>query len=232
VKEDPGRAQNGNWLAAWRRNLDKDGAMRVNRLEFAKVCKKLEKRTGETLNVNGAWRAVDADLSGWASLREFDPHSFALLLDFKRAATAQFGSCQKFLQQISVQPVTLEAFRKELSNSSILDKLPSPALAKSVDADPTSISISIPAESTGSERTSQAADNNCKQIQRKATLQAMDNFYNPQIDELFAGLDVDGSGHLNAYDVLCVDKWDVDEDEAEEKNWSKFAASWISDQIR
>jgi len=68
----------GNPLAAWRQ-LDRNGNMRVAWNEFRQACRKL--LTQEDCEVLPAvWRALDEDLSGWLSLRDFDVGTYNNLL--------------------------------------------------------------------------------------------------------------------------------------------------------
>lgn len=82
-----------NAIIAWTFGLDRDNTMRVSWHEFAAAGKR-ERIMKETLP--GIWRALDTNLSGWISLREFDPQSHKLLADFKKYC-AHWGSIQKAL---------------------------------------------------------------------------------------------------------------------------------------
>mmetsp|Transcript_96978 Transcript_96978/g.274275 ORF Transcript_96978/g.274275 Transcript_96978/m.274275 type:complete len:169 (+) Transcript_96978:2-508(+) len=74
--------------------------MRCCWAEFAQVCKQVERglltdSAGGKLKTHfqaaemdtaGIWRALDADCSGWISLREFDPGTHIAIAEFKRWA--------------------------------------------------------------------------------------------------------------------------------------------------
>merc|ERR1712046_232008 len=76
--------------------------MRVAWQDFRAACRKvLSAEDCRTLPM--AWRALDDDLSGWLSLREFDPDAFEKLMQFTLWTHESFGS-------------TLAAFPKLLGN--------------------------------------------------------------------------------------------------------------------
>jgi len=86
---------------AWRKILDRDGTMRVNWEEFCEACRKLALRQAggrpragflAAERMAGVWRALDADCSGWISLREFDTPSHKAVAGFKRWADRTHGS--------------------------------------------------------------------------------------------------------------------------------------------
>lgn len=79
----------GNALLAWR-HLDKNGSMRVAWHDFRQACRKLLSEDVQTLA--SAWRALDDDLSGWLSLREFDRATYDQLSRFVKWADEGFGS--------------------------------------------------------------------------------------------------------------------------------------------
>jgi len=101
------------YLKAWRRSLDQEGSNRCSWGEFCAACKKL----GFVGDVAGAWRAFDNDMSGYITLREIDPESNDVLVEFRRWATQQFGSVrtafQVFDDDIS-DSVDIREFRRGL----------------------------------------------------------------------------------------------------------------------
>ncbi|CAE8601911.1 unnamed protein product, partial [Polarella glacialis] len=85
-------------LDAWRRLIDRDGSNSVSWEEFQAACSKIH----FTGNISGAWRALDADLSGHITLQEFDPTSHSLLASFKAWADKNFGSSDLMLKALDV----------------------------------------------------------------------------------------------------------------------------------
>jgi Ca2+-binding EF-hand superfamily protein len=75
-------------LAAWRKLLDVDSSNSVSWSEFTEAAA----RVGYRGNVAGAWRALDSDLSGTITMKEYDHGSALLLESFKEWAEANFGS--------------------------------------------------------------------------------------------------------------------------------------------
>jgi len=78
----------GSYLKAWRQILDKDSSNRCSLTEFVGACQRL-RYSGDIL---GAWRALDADLSGYITLAEIDLADHKYLLSFKQWADEEFGS--------------------------------------------------------------------------------------------------------------------------------------------
>eukprot|EP00746_Dinoflagellata_sp_MGD_P050434 gnl/MRDRNA2_/MRDRNA2_226247_c0_seq1.p1 gnl/MRDRNA2_/MRDRNA2_226247_c0~~gnl/MRDRNA2_/MRDRNA2_226247_c0_seq1.p1 ORF type:complete len:541 (+),score=81.83 gnl/MRDRNA2_/MRDRNA2_226247_c0_seq1:100-1623(+) len=219
LKEEIVRPYNGNALAAWRKSFDLDGSMRVSYLEFQKACKSLGRRTGETYNIAGAWRALDCDLSNWVSLGEFDSYGKQLLLDFKLGATKHSGSCQKFIQQIESPQVTRTVFQLAVYQSGIFSHRDYDIPASSKEVVPEELkSMETPnlPGAVGIQET---------RITREHTRQYLQRVDDPDddVNVLFQALDVDDSGAVTSHNVLCIDKWDVDEEEAEERAWNKIS---------
>lgn len=79
-----------NFVKAWRHLLDRDGSNRVSWQEFVEAADKIQ-FVGD---IAGAWRYMDADFSGFISLREIDPASSDILLGFKSWADDEFGSAR------------------------------------------------------------------------------------------------------------------------------------------
>lgn len=77
----------GNPFKAWRRALDLDGSMSVQRAELFKACHD----AGWQGDVRALWRALDKDGSGSTGLEELDPHCAKVLARFKSWAQAKFG---------------------------------------------------------------------------------------------------------------------------------------------
>lgn len=77
----------GSIWRAWRRAIDLDGTMSVQRVELFKGCRKLNWRG----DVRALWRALDDDGSGVTTLEELDPHCAQLLAQFKQWAEYNFG---------------------------------------------------------------------------------------------------------------------------------------------
>jgi len=78
----------GSALRAWRYGLDKDGSMRVSYKEFKDACLRLIRTGVASFNLEGVWRALDADFSGYVSLKEFDAEAHDMLKSFKSWAIA------------------------------------------------------------------------------------------------------------------------------------------------
>jgi len=86
----------GHPLRAWRCLLDQDDNNCIDYKEFKHACHRL----GFRGNVAGAWRALDVDLSGRVSMKQFDPPSAELLASFKEWAEANFGSVKHFFKTL------------------------------------------------------------------------------------------------------------------------------------
>ncbi|CAK9011477.1 Hypothetical protein SCF082_LOCUS11102 [Durusdinium trenchii] len=76
-----------SYLKAWRVALDQDNSNRCSWPEFQAACRKV----GFMGDVAGAWRALDADLSGSITLLEIDSESSSVLANFKAWADQNFG---------------------------------------------------------------------------------------------------------------------------------------------
>jgi len=97
-------------LNAWRVLLDVDSDNQVSWTEFQNACRKV-KFTG---NVGAAWRALDRDVSGTISLREWDIDSAELLSSFKVWCDAHFGSVElafKAMDRSGIGSLTLPELR-------------------------------------------------------------------------------------------------------------------------
>lgn len=98
-------------LKAWRTCLDKDNSNRISWSEFYDACKQV----GFVGNTGGAWRALDSDLSGYITMREYDPPSEELLSSFKEWAEIHFGSvkqCFKMLDSDRSGSVTFSEMKR------------------------------------------------------------------------------------------------------------------------
>ena len=93
-------------IRAWRKVLDPDSNMRLSWVEFAEAFEKIrcerslpaeikERMPKTRQDLASAWRALDADCSGWAAMREFDVESFEVLREFKEWAMTHHGSVSK-----------------------------------------------------------------------------------------------------------------------------------------
>lgn len=188
------RRHNGNALKAWRQEIDRDGSMRLNFVEFRNLVRNLQSRKEvEEFNIAGVWRALDANLSDWVSAREFDAKAYDMVLDFKKGATEKFGSCQKFIQQIEKQPVDLNAFVKEVTKAGFCRH--------------------------AFEEEQPKSDQFEDEFEEAAHALHVKEMYREDCKMLFEGLDVDNSGVVTAHNVRCVDLWNNEEDEAEESAW-------------
>jgi len=101
----------GHLLKAWRCVLDVDDSNSVSWDEFCTACK----RVRFTGNIAGAWVALDDDLSGAISMKEFDPASHELLASFKDWADMYFGSakvCFEALDEDSSGLVSLREMKR------------------------------------------------------------------------------------------------------------------------
>jgi len=83
-------------LTAWRGLLDKDDSNSVSWQEFQAACREV-RFSG---NISGAWRKLDDDLSGYISLKEFDPPSSEILASFKDWAEQSFGSVELMFKAV------------------------------------------------------------------------------------------------------------------------------------
>eukprot|EP00931_Biecheleriopsis_adriatica_P116417 TRINITY_DN92055_c0_g1_i1.p1 TRINITY_DN92055_c0_g1~~TRINITY_DN92055_c0_g1_i1.p1 ORF type:complete len:774 (+),score=171.97 TRINITY_DN92055_c0_g1_i1:64-2385(+) len=101
----------GHPLRAWRKALDRDNSNRIAWVEFKEACKKV-RFTGD---VGGAWLALDEDMSGYISMREYDPPSETLLSSFKEWSEQNFGSvklCFKVLDNDRSGSVTFAEMKR------------------------------------------------------------------------------------------------------------------------
>lgn len=80
----------GQPLRAWRKLLDMRNINHTSWPEFQFACKKV----GFTRNVVGAWRHLDADVSGAISLQEFDWELAVLLASFQKWIETRYGSVE------------------------------------------------------------------------------------------------------------------------------------------
>eukprot|EP00931_Biecheleriopsis_adriatica_P049673 TRINITY_DN28737_c0_g1_i1.p1 TRINITY_DN28737_c0_g1~~TRINITY_DN28737_c0_g1_i1.p1 ORF type:complete len:664 (+),score=150.59 TRINITY_DN28737_c0_g1_i1:33-2024(+) len=102
-------------LSAWRGLLDKDDSNSVTWKEFKDACKKVNFKG----NLGGAWRALDSDLSGNITLREFDEPSANILESFKEWGETNFGSIELLFKSIDADgsnTVTFPELRRACKN--------------------------------------------------------------------------------------------------------------------
>jgi len=81
------RSRYGNLFRAWRRVLDVDGTMTLQKSELFKACRQVSWRG----NVRTLWRALDPDDSGYCSFEELDPQGAQLLAQFLEWAVDRWG---------------------------------------------------------------------------------------------------------------------------------------------
>jgi Ca2+-binding EF-hand superfamily protein len=81
------RRNAGSLFKGWRRLLDPDGSMTVQRADLFKVCQKLNWKG----DVRSLWKALDHDNSQITTLEEFDPPGAQILAQFKTWAQENFG---------------------------------------------------------------------------------------------------------------------------------------------
>mmetsp|Transcript_47752 Transcript_47752/g.153760 ORF Transcript_47752/g.153760 Transcript_47752/m.153760 type:complete len:734 (+) Transcript_47752:239-2440(+) len=82
------RRQYGPLFRAWRRVLDQDGSMTLQRAELFKVCRQIN----WTGNMRTLWKALDNDGSGATTFEELDPHGARLLSEFRSWALGIWGT--------------------------------------------------------------------------------------------------------------------------------------------
>jgi hypothetical protein len=85
--KDALRRHAGSLFKAWRKLLDPDGSMTVQRADLFKVCQKLNWKG----DVRALWKALDHDNSHVTTLEELDPHGAQLLAQFKAWAVSHYG---------------------------------------------------------------------------------------------------------------------------------------------
>lgn len=197
----------GSAITAWRKDLDRDGSMRVNWQEFTKVCKRMMQMKPERkLNVGGIWRALDRNMSGWISLLEFDKEAYTALSEFKTHAVETSGGCQRLLVQISpkgAHEVTLKDFRKALRDSSL--GVPSEMDSESSDEE---VAVRMGARRSLVEK-----------ARKDAKKEAAVNAWAVQTDAFFQALDYNRSGVITPDEVLFLDRWNPAQDRKEEETW-------------
>lgn len=81
------RKQFGSLFRAWRKALDADGSMMVQRAELFKACRQFSWKG----DVHALWQALDHDKSGVTTIEELDPQSAQLLAQFKEWAVTHWG---------------------------------------------------------------------------------------------------------------------------------------------
>lgn len=114
----------GNALLAWR-FLNRSGSMRVAWHDFNAACRKLLSAE-ECQMLPSAWRAMDDDLSGWLSLREFDPDAFDKLMKFVRWTHETYGSTVGAFPKLTGNKdakITMTEFRHACSHSGLGDEI-------------------------------------------------------------------------------------------------------------
>lgn len=104
----------GESYHAWRRALDIDGTMNLQRAELFKVCRHL----GWKGDVKLLWQALDSDGAGTCSLQELDARCARQLARFRRWAEVKFGirpahALWKAVDRRNKYRLTHESFQKE-----------------------------------------------------------------------------------------------------------------------
>ena len=107
--------QFGETYHAWRRALDLDGTMNLQRAELFKVCRSL----GWKGDVRLLWHALDADSAGTCSLQELDARCARQLARFRHWAEGKYGPrpahpLWKALDRRGKLRVSHETFQREL----------------------------------------------------------------------------------------------------------------------
>jgi len=91
-------------LMAWRRDLDKDGSMRVNLGEFTDYCRKLARQgiaeACPPCGTSAIFCAFDQERTGWFSLREWDHDSYKMLVSFQSWARENHGKVTTFVRSL------------------------------------------------------------------------------------------------------------------------------------
>mmetsp|Transcript_63701 Transcript_63701/g.149319 ORF Transcript_63701/g.149319 Transcript_63701/m.149319 type:complete len:732 (+) Transcript_63701:40-2235(+) len=107
----------GNMLRAWRKALDVDGSMTLQRSELFKAVKMLNWKG----NCRALWQALDHDASGITTIEELDPQSAQLLAYFREWAL-QTSPSKRPSEAFEV----LDRFRKKrLTHAEFLQELES-----------------------------------------------------------------------------------------------------------
>mmetsp|Transcript_15796 Transcript_15796/g.37251 ORF Transcript_15796/g.37251 Transcript_15796/m.37251 type:complete len:719 (+) Transcript_15796:27-2183(+) len=109
------KKQFGNLLRAWRKALDTDGSMTLQRAELFKAVKALNWKG----NCRALWKALDHDQSGITTIEELDPNSAQLLAHFKEFALSQ----SETKRPSDVFEVLDTLRRKKLSHSQFIQEI-------------------------------------------------------------------------------------------------------------
>lgn len=219
------RRHRGNPIRAWRRDLDVDGSMRVNWLEFKQACSKVQHQTHEKVNIGGVWRAFDQNLSGWLSLGEFDSTSHEVLVRFKRMAEQEAGTVSNYVEQMDNKKggdVPKSVFTRSVKKSKVFYQY-----ASMTNAEVAEEPIEIGSDEEDEKNMQELGEKNLKKQElrtmikhkRRSTLYEREE---ELAEMLFQGLDIDSTGILNPTKVRWLDRWNVDEEEAEEEAWQKM----------
>lgn len=208
------RKHKNNALAAWRKDIDRDGSMRVNYREFETAYKKIRRQSdfkGE-FDIAAVWRAFDENYAGWLSLREFDENSHHELARFKDWVTAKYGGTSKLVRGIGakqflangveIYAVSSKKFYATMSKSAVF--------ARGYDK-----------KSSLHEALGPDGDGNINK-------EAVSNFFQGEeakkrIESFFESLDIDNSGWLTEANLRFLNHWDIEQETAEFNAWKKLA---------
>ncbi|CAJ1377886.1 unnamed protein product, partial [Effrenium voratum] len=119
------KKQFGNLLRAWRKALDLDGSMTLQRSELFKAVKALNWKG----NCRALWKALDHDASGITTIEELDPYSAQVLAQFREWAVSQVENSKKPSDAFDVLD---RQRRKKLSQGQIQQELESRGFTRKV----------------------------------------------------------------------------------------------------
>lgn len=206
------RMHKGNALSAWRKDIDRDGSMRVNYLEFQAACKKVQRQQKfeGKLDIGGVWRAFDSNFSGWLSLKEFDEMSHSDLVRFKTWVISKYGSTTKFIREVGVK-------ESHLSGAADTYSLSWKKFCQHMNK--TAKDVFGPKAEGHRESPSEALEGASGTVD----MLVREEVDNSKLHNFFDALDIDNSGVLTAANLRFLDHWDTEKENAEELAWSKLA---------
>lgn len=170
------------------------------------------------LDEAAAWAALDNNLSGFVSLREFDERSFDLIAALRRWGGKHFaekGSHGHHKASGTCVPFVKRMFRfMDRSNSEKVSDLEfyyALRLPDGTREEQTVGTLGVVTDSKSWEGML-AAD---------IELSADEQERQDQLESLFEGLDIRQTKRLEISDLRFLDKWDIDADIAEEEAWRR-----------